>query len=396
MSSTPKNEPFLEWPAKYNEVPKAVFEMDELWPKELETIFYGAEWHPIVHRAEIPNPGDYKAAELGEMPIFAVHGEDGAIRVFQNTCTHRGTSLLTESAGNKKEFECPYHRWLFSLEGDLVGCPNSRDFTPDFDKKNFSLFQLRTEEFCGLYFVTMSDKTPPLKEYLGESFYEPLSRVLGGDGRLKLAGYQKVMYDCNWKAYCDNDGYHAPLLHKAFALLNWQGGKGFQRISENGHLTFESELKIPDEVTALKDGAILDFKGTTTSTGSIVQMQFPLTVYSKHMDMLNIRYAFPKGPKGIEVHYAYFTHEDDDDEMIRHRIRQSSNLLGPCGLISMEDASVFSRIDKGNKTPGNAIFQKGVQDEYALSFEVKQNDESGNLPRWEHYRKLMGFERAER
>ena len=334
MSSTPKNEPFLEWPAKYNEVPKAVFEMDELWPKELETIFYGAEWHPIVHRAEIPNPGDYKAAELGEMPIFAVHGEDGAIRVFQNTCTHRGTSLVTENSGNKKEFECPYHRWLFSLEGDLVGCPNSRDFTPDFDKKNFSLFCAELKEFCGLYFVTMSDKTPPLKEYLGESFYEPLSRVLGGDGRLKLAGYQKVMYDCNWKAYCDNDGYHAPLLHKAFALLNWQGGKGFQRISENGHLTFESELKIPDEVTALKDGSILDFKGTTTSTGSIVQMQFPLTVYSKHMDMLNIRYAFPKGPKGIEVHYAYFTHEDDDDEMIAHRIRQSSNLLGPWRFVA--------------------------------------------------------------
>ena len=61
----------------------------------------------------------------------------------------------------------------------------------------------------------------------------------------------------------------------------------------------------------------------------------------------------------------------------------------------MEDASVFSRIDKGNKTPGNAVFQKGVEDEYKLSFTVKQNDESGNLPRWEHYRKIMGFERAE-
>ncbi|MBQ0721816.1 MAG: Rieske 2Fe-2S domain-containing protein, partial [Gammaproteobacteria bacterium] len=105
MATINKNETSLEWPEKYNEVPKAVFEMAELWPKELETIFYGEEWHPIVHRAEIPNPGDYKAADLGEMPIFAVHGEDGDIRIFQNTCTHRGTSLVTESSGNKKEFE---------------------------------------------------------------------------------------------------------------------------------------------------------------------------------------------------------------------------------------------------------------------------------------------------
>lgn len=379
MSATDKTEALLEWPAKYNEVPKAVFEMNELWPKELETIFYGAEWHPIVHRAEIPNPGDYKTAELGEMPIFAVHGEDGAIRVFQNTCTHRGTSLLTESAGNKKEFECPYHRWLFNLEGDLIGCPNSRDFTPGFNKDNFALPQLRTEEFYGLFFVTMSDKTPPLKEYLGESFYEPLSRILGGDGRLKLIGYQKVLYDCNWKAYCDNDGYHAPLLHKAFALLNWQGGKGTQIVTENGHLAFQSELKMPDQVNALKDASIIDFKGTSTSTGSLVLMSFPLTVFSKHMDMLNVRYAFPKGPKGIEVQYAYFSHQDDDEEMVKHRIRQSSNLLGPFGLISMEDAAIFSRIDKGNKTPGNASFQKGVKDEYQLDLQVGQNDESGNL-----------------
>ncbi len=394
MLQTPETGASLDWPAKYNEVPKEVFEREDLWPLELEKIFYGDEWHPIVHQSEIPNIGDYKAADLGEIPVFAVRGQDNKIRIFQNACTHRGTTLVTKSSGNKTEFECPYHRWLFSPDGDLVGCPNSREFTPDFDKKNFSLPTFRTEEYNGLYFITMSDTVAPLREYLGEEFYEPLGRILGGDGRMKFVGYQKVHYDCNWKAYCDNDGYHAPLLHLAFKMLNWQGGKGVQNVSENGHLSFESELKIPDDITALKDASILDFKGTETSTGSIVQMQFPLTVYSKHMDMLNIRYAFPKGPKGIEVHYAYFTHEDDDDEMIKHRIRQSSNLLGPCGLISMEDASIFSRIDKGNKTPGKAIFQKGVKDEFQLALQVGQNDESGNLPRWEHYRKLMGFKRV--
>jgi len=394
MSIDQKSAPYIEWPAKTNHVPKEVFEKEGLWELELENIFYGEEWHPIVHRAEIPNPGDYKAAQLGEINIFAVHGDDGEIRIFQNTCTHRGTSLVTESSGNKKEFECPYHRWLFNLEGDLVGCPGHREFSPGFDKKDYGLLSLRVEAFYGLYFATMSDKTPPLKEYFGESFYEPLQRLLGGDGRLNLIGYQKVMYDCNWKAYCDNDGYHGALLHKAFAMLNWQGGQGTQIVTKNGHLSFDSELTMPDHVDALEDGSILDFKGTETSNGSIVLMSFPITVYTKHLDMLNIRYSFPKGSKGVEVHYVYFSHQDDDDEMVRHRIRQSSNLLGPSGLISMEDASVFSRIDKGNKTQGNAIFQKGVKDEYAIPLEVGQTDETGNLARWERYRELMGFERG--
>ena len=64
MSQIPNNNATLEWPAKYNEVPKEVFERADLWPKELENIFYGAEWHPIVHQSEIPNIGDYKAADF--------------------------------------------------------------------------------------------------------------------------------------------------------------------------------------------------------------------------------------------------------------------------------------------------------------------------------------------
>ena len=78
----------------------------------------------------------------------------------------------------------------------------------------------------------------------------------------------------------------------------------------------------------------------------------------------------------------------------RHRVRQASNLLGPCGLISMEDASVFHRVHVGNHTPGTVEFQKGVKTVDSLNFDFKQNDETGNLPRWEYYRSVMGFERV--
>ena len=39
MSATDKTEALLEWPAKYNEVPKAVFEMDELGQKNSKLFF---------------------------------------------------------------------------------------------------------------------------------------------------------------------------------------------------------------------------------------------------------------------------------------------------------------------------------------------------------------------
>src|SRR3546814_16205270 len=78
--------------------------------------------------------------------------------------------------------------------------------------------------------------------------------------------------------------------------------------------------------------------------------------------------------------------------MVLHRIRQSSNAIGPSGLISMEDASVFHRVQIGNRTPGKAIFQKGVTDPSRLGFELRQNDESGNLPHWEYYSAAMRSE----
>ena len=77
--------------------------------------------------------------------------------------------------------------------------------------------------------------------------------VLAGDGRLKLLGYQKVRYAVNWKAYNDNDGFHAPLLHTGFRLLNWQGGQGAQFMTPNGHISIEAQLKPIQSSGFLKD-----------------------------------------------------------------------------------------------------------------------------------------------
>jgi hypothetical protein len=60
----------------------------------------------------------------------------------------------------------------------------------------------------------------------------------------------------------------------------------------------------------------------------------------------------------------------------------------------MEDASIFHRMHIGNKTPGVATFQKGVKDTNEIPTEMTQNDETGQLPRWEYYREIMGFERG--
>lgn len=393
MNAPIKLNPMIRWPAKYNEVPKEVFDREDVFRLELERIFYGPEWHVVAHRAEVPNPGDYKTFAIGERPILVIHGTDGKIRVFYNACSHRGNLLVTGFRGNKSEYECPYHRWLFDSKGTLCGAPAENEFSPSYKREDFGLSELPCEEVAGTIFTTLSDQTPDIDTFLG-SVKEPWIASLGG-GDLKLIGYQKVMYDANWKAYIDNDGYHAPLLHMAFRKLNWQGGGGSQTTTERGHMAFLAETTQVANPDFLKDPSLIGFMTSETSKGSTLAIASPLTVSTKHMDIFSIRFAIARSVGKTEVHYSYYTHVDDNEEVARQRLRQSSNLLGPCGMVSMEDASIFSRIHIGNHTPGNAIFQKGVTYEDRIWHNYKQNDESGNMPRWEYYRKMMGFEREE-
>lgn len=382
----------LRWPRGYNEVPKEVYTRSDLYQREIERIFHGPEWHAIAHVSEVPNIGDFKTVTHAHVPLLVARGSDGEVRVFYNSCPHRGNQVESARTGNKREFECPYHRWLFSIEGKLMGCPGQREFSPGFDRADYPLRQTRYEIYCGIIFVTFSEETEPLDDYLGD-LKPTISRALGGDGRLKLLGYQKVRYAANWKIYGDNDAFHGPLLHKALNMLSWQANNGFMKTcTSRGHVALETELVPPPDDGTIKDMSVVGV-ATEGVPGSCAIIMYPTFVLTKHLDVLNLRFATPMGPNQVEVSYAYFAHQDDSEEVVRHRIRQSSNLLGPTGFISMEDAAIFHRSQIGSQTPGAVVFQKGVRDTRALNTDFKFNDETHALVHWEHYRQVMGFER---
>ena len=66
----------VHWPAKLNEIPKDIFDREDIFRLELERIFYGPEWHPVAHTGELPNVGDFKTFDLGRMPLLIVRGKD--------------------------------------------------------------------------------------------------------------------------------------------------------------------------------------------------------------------------------------------------------------------------------------------------------------------------------
>jgi len=386
--------PSRQFPARINHIPKDLFLRPELFEEELQKIFYADEWIMVAHAAEIPEPGDFKTFAVGHVPLIISRDLEGTVRVFFNSCSHRATQLETAARGKRKSFECPYHRWSFSMKGELVATPaKPGDFPDYFRNEDFHLKSPKLAMVHGLIFVSLGNP-PPIEEYLA-GWTDQIAEVMGGDGDLILLGYQKVEFKANWKTFTDNDVYHAPLLHTAFRMLNWQGGKGVQQTDARGHRGYVSELSLPKSTAMLKDPSIIEHHGTADLKRASVNVRFfPMAGLTRHLDAINIRFANSTAVDSTEVHYAFFARRDDSPELFRQRVRQSSNLLGPCGMVSMEDAAIFHRVHIGSGAPGNAIFVKGVRDEFVVPMDdYSQNDESTNLPFWERYRQAMGFER---
>jgi anthranilate 1,2-dioxygenase large subunit len=367
-------------------IPKEIFSNDAVYQEELKRFFYGPYWHPIAHRAELSEAGSFKTTWLAEVPIIITRTIDDRIHAFVNSCSHRGALLEQRRCGVAAQFECPYHRWLFSNDGNFIGAPGRKEFRPDFQAADYALVPLRVAEHAGLIFVTRDGAAPDLQSFLGDAA-RPLADCMLDDGKLQLLGYQKVVYQANWKAYIDNDPYHAPLLHAAFRLLNWQGSHGkLVTTQPYGHMCILYEIKKYEDNGFLNDPSAVSFLGTD-DRARVVALR-PVTGITKHLDTINIRFARPLGVDKTEVSYAFFGHQNDSPEYLEHRIRQSSNLLGPSGYISIEDAAIYNRVQMTAKDRGVARFVKGIGKPRS---DWSQNDEASNTEWWEHYRHIMGF-----
>lgn len=167
-------------------------------------------WQLACREDDISDPGDHILYEIGDEQIIVVRTQDGDIRAFPNACLHRGTTLVT-CAGNVDRFRCPFHGFTWSLEGELVNKPSAWDFK-HVTKENFRLPDVRVSCWAGFVFITLSDETPPLEEYLDDlpdHFKEwPMEH------RYKAVHVAKVI-KCNWKAAMEAflEGYHIPATH---------------------------------------------------------------------------------------------------------------------------------------------------------------------------------------
>ena len=135
-----------------------VFVDPEIYKAEQEKLF-GRCWLFIGHESQVPNQGDYVTTYMGEEPVIFVKDRSDRLRVFLNSCRHRGVKVCRKDHGNTKIFTCPYHGWSYNTEGGLQGVPQIREaYHNEFDIDKWGLIEVpRVESHYGLVFACFDD-----------------------------------------------------------------------------------------------------------------------------------------------------------------------------------------------------------------------------------------------
>ena len=116
-------------------LPQALYNAPEAFDFDMNAIF-GTNWLMAGFECELPKPGSYISQMVGKWPVLIVHGRDGEIRAFHNSCRHRGSLLCAPGSGAAPKIVCPYHRWTYELDGSLLSAMRMGD---DFEKADQSL-----------------------------------------------------------------------------------------------------------------------------------------------------------------------------------------------------------------------------------------------------------------
>ena len=114
-------------------------------------------WFPVAYSDELKD--EPQAFTLFEEQLVVVR-LDGAPRVFEDLCRHRGAALSLGKVIDGCELRCGYHGWTYDAEGRVTRVPAREELSPAF--RNVRVPSFPTVEVSGLIYTSLGDpKFPP-------------------------------------------------------------------------------------------------------------------------------------------------------------------------------------------------------------------------------------------
>ena len=202
-----------------NHAPGIIYSSPEIYHREAE-IYFKHDWLYVGRVEELAKPGDFMTLTIVDEPILVARDKRGILHANYNMCAHRGVQVAYGS-GNTRSFKCPYHGWVYGLDGQLTGAAYMEN-SEGFDKRDCRLKPLQLDVWRGNIFITFDPIARPLEEAVTE--FEKDFAHLGWE-YCRLGNRIEIELNCNWKLVHENlmDFYHVGVLHaKTFgAKFSW-------------------------------------------------------------------------------------------------------------------------------------------------------------------------------
>ncbi len=187
----------------------------DVYELELERIIY-RNWIMAGHVSELPAPGDFKVLDVAGESAIIVRGSDNELKGFANVCRHRGSLVCLDDHGHTDKFSCPYHGWMYDIDGRLIAARNMPD---DFDMDAHGLKPVSIGVVHGLMFVCFTDEPPSLEGAIRD-LEEPMAMF--DFENLKVAATRTYDIPANWKLSIENyqECYHCATAHPEYARMH--------------------------------------------------------------------------------------------------------------------------------------------------------------------------------
>lgn len=191
-------------------LPAAAYTDEDYFQYEKETVLKSG-WMCLAHVSQLRNPGGFVALDLFDEPLLVLRDREGTIRVLSRVCAHRAVDIMPEEGdfprmGEARLLVCPYHKWVYDLDGALRGCTQMHH-AEGFDKGDWKLGEFHSEVWNGFVFVNFDGKAQPLSETYAE-FDRAISPWHVEDMEIAI----DLEWDCafNWKVMIENwmESYH--------------------------------------------------------------------------------------------------------------------------------------------------------------------------------------------
>lgn len=369
-------------------------------------------WVYIGHESELSKPNDFILRQVAGRPLIFARDASGQIRVWLNSCPHRGAAICREPSGNSRFFTCFYHGWVFNVAGEQVSMPGDDRYGPNFERPDLAK-PPHVDSYRGFVFFSMNPDVEPLADYLaGAREYLDLICDQSEVGMVVINGRHEYSCMANWKLLVENsvDGYHALSTHQRYfeMVVAARGPLDIALTSAgsavalgNGHTAQfagpgSGELlgrPLPDHLRAERE-ARMERLRARHGDGWVERMQgtrnmiiFPnLIVIDLVMGVL-IRQIEPITPGQMAVTAWELVPAEDSQELISHRLDNYLTFWGPGGLASPDDVEALESAQAAFATikemPWSDI-SRGMANSY-----IKTSDELQMRTFWRRWDELM-------